>query len=210
MTLYIRKLYGAEARPYFESLVALKLLTFAPFPFLYTGNLETERAWLETYFCSSNSFIMLLEYNDHVVGACTGICGKDEEQNYRQPFLERGMNPDRIFFFGESMLLPEFRALGYGQIFYEEREKYALSLPEIEMSAACLLERPIVAPFASPDFARRKERYEKIWRDRGFKPVPGLLAQSHWCDQGSDVPTPKSYQIWLKDLAPGSKRLATA
>lgn len=210
MGIQIHKLYGAEAAPYFEALVALKRFTFAPFPFLYLGSLEAERAWFDTYLRSDHSFILLLEDQNNIVGACTGITGKDEDENYRRPFLQRGLDPDKIFFYGESMILPAYRSLGYGQLFYEERESYALRLSGIDTLAACILRRSDDHPLAPTDFAKRRQSYEGIWSSRGFNPVPGLTAAASWCDQGSDVTTTKTYQIWLKSLAERRRGLVSA
>lgn len=210
MGIQIHKLYGSEAEPYFEALVALKLLTFAPFPFLYHGSIETERAWFDTYLRSNQSFILLLEDQGHIVGACTGIGGKDEDENFRRPFIQRGLDPNNIFFYGESMILPAYRSLGYGQLFYEERESYALSLHGIDTLAACILHRPEDHPSTPKGFAKRRQSYEAIWSGRGFRPEQGLTATASWCDQGHTIATTKTYQIWLKSLAERRRGIVTA
>lgn len=52
---------------------------------------------------------MLARDGDRVVGAATGIPMADETKEFKQPFIDQGYNPETIFYFGESVLLPEYR-----------------------------------------------------------------------------------------------------
>lgn len=47
-----------------------------------------------------------------MVGAATGVPMADETNEFKGPFVEAGWNPDEIFYFGESALLPEYRGQG--------------------------------------------------------------------------------------------------
>lgn len=200
MTFRFLKLHGSEACRYFAPLVELKLATFAKFPYLYKGDIDSERAWLETYLRSDSSIILIVEHDGKIIGASTGIGGQDEDENYRKPFLDRGIDPATIFFYGESMVLPKYRGIGLGKVFYEQREKYARSLPGIKASAMCILQRGSEHPLAPATFDRSRDNYERIWEGRDFAALPNVTAAAEWQDLDTGVPTEKTFQVWLKLL----------
>jgi hypothetical protein len=48
----------------------------------------------------------------------------------KAPFIAAGGNVDHIFYFGESVLLPQFRGMGIGHHFFDEREAAARAAGE--------------------------------------------------------------------------------
>jgi hypothetical protein len=47
----------------------------------------------------------------------------DETDDVQAPFIQNGFDLNEIFYFGESILKPEYRGLGLGHLFFDEREK---------------------------------------------------------------------------------------
>ncbi|WPU64146.1 GNAT family N-acetyltransferase [Peredibacter starrii] len=195
MLNYLR-LSGEEARAFVNELAALRLKVFWDFPYLYEGTLEYEKNYLETYFKARHSFIFLVQDGDMIVGATTGIWAQEEEESFRKPFMDAGFDPSKVFYFGESVLLNEYRGKGIGKKFFQEREAYARSLPFIERLSFCAVERPV-------DHALRPKDYEPLdtfWHSQGFKKVPGLVTRYEWQDRNESSPTTKNMQFWMKDL----------
>ncbi|HAO32021.1 MAG TPA: GNAT family N-acetyltransferase, partial [Candidatus Competibacteraceae bacterium] len=54
-----------------------------------------------------------------------------------EPFVARGDDPRRIFYYGESVLLPDYRGLGLGKRFFEEREAHVRALGRFETVCFC-------------------------------------------------------------------------
>lgn len=195
MLNYLR-LSGEEARAFVNELAALRLKVFWDFPYLYEGTLEYEKNYLETYFKARHSFIFLVQDGDKIVGATTGIWAHEEEESFRKPFMDAGFDPSKVFYFGESVLLNEYRGKGIGKKFFQEREAHARSLPFIERLSFCAVERPV-------DHALRPKDYEPLdtfWYSQGFKKVPGLVTQYEWQDRNDSSPTIKNMQFWMKNL----------
>lgn len=193
MSLEILKTTGEEARAYVNELAALRLKVFWEYPYLYEGTLNYEKKYLETYFAAKNSFVLIVKDQGQVIGATTGIWAKEEEESLRKPFLMHGLDPASIFYFGESVLLKEYRGLGIGKLFFIEREKYARSLGFIEYIAFCAVVREEVAP---ADY----RPLDDFWKSQGFTPEPGLSTQYAWPDRGQTENTEKTMQYWLKKI----------
>ncbi|WP_207886039.1 GNAT family acetyltransferase [Pseudomonas sp. 30_B] len=192
----IRLLSGGAIRPFIDDLARLRITVFREFPYLYEGTPEYEANYLDTYVRSPWSLCVLVLDGDHVVGASTGLPLADETDEFQRPFLEQGWNPERIFYFGESVLLPAYRNTGLGLRFFEERERYARGLQRFDWCAFCAVQRP-------PDHPARPAGYrtlDEFWRRRGFTPHPELHTEYHWRDVGESGESAKPMSFWLKEL----------
>jgi GNAT superfamily N-acetyltransferase len=65
---------------------------------------------------------------EKVVGASTGLPMLRETPNIRKPFQDRGDDLSQIFYFSESVLLPEYRGKGVATLVLKELEKWSLEL----------------------------------------------------------------------------------
>lgn len=194
--LTILSLRGQQALPYVDQLAAVRTKVFSDFPYLYQGDLDYERKYLNTYFSSEKSFIVLVLDGKQVVGASTAIWLPQAEQAFQKPFIERGINPDEVCYYGESVLLADYRGRKLGQEFMNRREQFARSLPGVRTAAFCAVVRP-------KDHPRRPSDYrplDEFWRKIGFEPVPGMVAYFPWKDHDDKTETDKPLQFWLKSL----------
>lgn len=194
--LKYHRLSGSEARAFVHELAELRVKVFWDFPYLYEGTLEYEKKYLETYFQAKYSFIFLVEDEGKIVGATTGIWAQEEEESFRKPFDERGFNPENLFYFGESVLLPEYRGRGIGKKFFEEREAYARSLPFIKALSFCAVVRPADHELRPKDY----QPLDPFWRSQGFEMVPGMTTDYGWPDRGDNITTSKKMQFWMKKI----------
>lgn len=187
---------GKEARSFAKELASLRLRVFFDFPYLYEGNEEYEMKYLETYFRAQHSFLFLVEENQKIVGASTGIWAQEEEESFRTPFILNGMNPENIFYFGESVLLPEYRGRGLGKIFFEEREHFAKSLSFIQTLSFCAVERSDSHPLKPNNY----RPLNSFWESLGFQKENKLKTEYEWQDRGEKQATKKTMQYWIKHL----------
>jgi GNAT superfamily N-acetyltransferase len=194
--LKFHRLTGQEARAHTNALAELRLQIFWEYPYLYEGDLSYEKKYLETYFKAEHSFILLVEDNHKIVGATTGIWAKEEEESFRKPFEDHGYHPEKVFYFGESVLLPEYRGKGLGKKFFEEREAYARTLHFIKFLSFCAVER------GENHLLRPKDHrpLDIFWKQMGFSKVENLKTQYEWKDRGEDQQTKKEMQYWMKNI----------
>lgn len=196
MNLKTLRLNGEEARKYADDIAHLRLRVFNDFPYLYEGTLEYEKKYLETYFKAKHSFILLLKDGDQFIGATTGIWAQEEEESFRQPFVAQGIDPKQVFYFGESVLLPEYRGKGLGKVFFEEREAFARSLGFIEWLAFCAVVREENHPLRPKAFRPLNE----FWISQGFSKSPSLKTTYEWQDKDQNEVTKKNMEYWLKKI----------
>lgn len=190
------KLNGQEARSYTDELAKLRLKVFHDFPYLYEGSLEYEKNYLETYFKAKHSFLLLVRDQGKLVGATTAIWAQEEEASFREPFLRHGLDPKKILYFGESILLSEYRGLGVGKVFFAEREKFARSLDFVELMSFCAVQRKDDDPRKPQDY----RPLDSFWMSQGFHKESGLETEYEWPDIHESISSKKKMQFWMKWL----------
>ncbi|NVK40603.1 MAG: GNAT family N-acetyltransferase [Oceanospirillaceae bacterium] len=194
--MQIKTLCGEAIAPYIDDLARLRIEVFRAFPYLYDGDLEYERGYLSTYARSPESLFVLALDGDRVVGAATGVPMADETEEFKRPFVAAGWNPDEIFYFGESVLLPEYRGRGLGVRFFEERENYARGLGRFSHCAFCAVERPPDHPLRPRDYVPLND----FWTNRGYQHQPALRTEYRWKDVGETEESAKPMSFWLRAL----------
>lgn len=193
----IRLLHGAAIAPYIDDLARLRLTVFREFPYLYDGTLEAEAEYFATHASSGRSLVVLALDDGQVVGASTGLPLMDVAPAFQQPFLVQGRDPASVYYFADSMVLPQYRGQGLGVRFFIERESYAHKLAEFDCCAFCAVERPGAHP-------RRPSHYKPLhgfWRNRGFLHDPSLRTQYAWRDVDEQASSDKILSFWLKGLS---------
>jgi GNAT superfamily N-acetyltransferase len=194
-TLRLETFTGSAARPYIPELAKLRMTIFRDFPYLYEGDLAYEEKYLSTYTASPDSFLAIVFDGEKVVGATTAIPLLQETAEFKKPFMEHGYELAKIFYFGESLLYPQYRGQGIGVRFFEEREKQALSYGAT-LATFCAVERPDNHPLKPTGYRSLHE----FWRKRGFERSPVLQTSYSWKDVGDAEETFKPMVFWLKWL----------
>lgn len=187
---------GFEIEEVIQELAHLRITVFRAFPYLYEGSFEYEKEYLKTYINSSKSFLFSVYDGDKMVGATTCIPLSDETPDVQEPFIKAGMNLDKIFYFGESILLPEYRGLGLGHRFFDERESHAASFGMYSTTCFCGVVRPENHPLQPTDY----KPLDEFWTKRGYKKQPQLQSQFDWLDIGEQESTSKPMIYWSKEL----------
>ena len=196
MSVSIITLPGSEAQAYLGDVARLRITVFREYPYLYEGNKTYERKYLRGYLESAESVLVLAKDGDKVVGASTGIPLSCEPVSLQMPFLEKGFDARRIYYFGESVLLPDYRGQGIGVRFFEERENWALALPQVTTAAFCGVVRPDHHPLRPSGY----KPLDDFWTNRGYALAEGMLGKLSWKEINETEETEKPMQFWIKKL----------
>jgi len=186
---------GSAIQAFIPDAARLRITVFREWPYLYEGDDAYERNYLLTYSSHPDSLFVVAKAGDEVVGISTGIPLRDETEEVKAPFPAAGMDPESVFYFGESVLLPAWRGRGIGVRFFEERERFARSLPGIRHAAFCAVER-------APDHPARPADYlplDRFWTKRGFHKTT-LRTQFTWKETGEAEESSKGLTFWMKSL----------
>ena len=110
----IERLTGARLEALLPDLAWLRITVFRAFPYLYDGSLDYEQRYLQTYVRTPDSVIVGAFDGDRVVGASTGLPLAAEPASLTDTFTAHGFAVAEVFYFGESVLLPDYRGHGVG------------------------------------------------------------------------------------------------
>lgn len=190
----IERYSGKALEQYIPELARLRIEVFYDFPYLYDGDLDYEKEYLQTYINCPESVIVIAFDGDKVIGASTAIPMKYETDDVKRPFIKFGYNPDEIFYCGESVLNKNYRGLGIGVRFFEQREAHAEQLGGFKHICFCCVERPLDHPRRPADYVP----LDKFWNKRGYVKHPELTTTYVWKDLDEDKETPKPMTFWLK------------
>ncbi|MDR2011703.1 MAG: GNAT family N-acetyltransferase [Rhodanobacter sp.] len=192
----IRACQGSEVAPYLDAVAALRIRVFRDWPYLYAGDHAYETKYLATYARSAQSLFVLALDGERVIGASTGVPLTDETPAFQRPFVERGIALTEVFYFGESVLLHDYRGCGLGHRFFDERERHARRLGRFAMTAFCAVERAMDDP-RRPDGYRPNDVF---WTKRGYRRQDDMFCLLEWQEIGRDVPDSHHLRFWLRPL----------
>ncbi len=195
--LRIETLTGAAIGPWLADLGRLRTVVFRDWPYLYAGNDRYETDYLRTYERCPLAAVVVAFDGETPVGASTCLPLADETANITAPFRERGLDPARFFYFGESVLLPAYRGRGAGVAFFAAREAHARRVSDAAFACFCAVIRPPERP-ARPHGHVPLDRF---WRHRGFVSYPDLTCTMRWTDIGEPDETEKRLSFWIKSLS---------
>ena len=198
MPLRLQNFHGSELSPHLDALGCLRIAVFREYPYLYEGSLEYERDYLRTYLNSPQSLVVLAFAGAEIVGATTCLPMCDEEPEFHQAFVKAGYDISSICYFGESILLPEYRGHGIGKEFFARREAHARALPEIKLTTFCAVDRPEDHPLRPAGY----RPLDAFWLKQGYTKHPELQATFVWKEIGEDDESPKTLTFWVHALTP--------
>jgi GNAT superfamily N-acetyltransferase len=192
----IRTVSGEELVAAIPALARLRMTVFRDYPYLYDGSEAYEAEYLRTYTASGAAIAVLARDGDAIVGASTGIPMAHETAVFREPFARLGLDPARIFYCGESVLLPAYRGRGIYRAFFHGREDRARTLGGFTQICFCAVERPADHPLRPRGYVP----LDAVWRHFGYAPDPELTMQLAWTDIGQNESTQHPMRFWFKAL----------
>lgn len=200
MSIIVETLTSSTLEAALPALAQLRITVFRDWPYLYEGSLDYEKSYIAGFAASEDSVIVAARDGDQIVGAATAAPLRGHTDSFVPLFEEHGFNPDTIFYFGESVLLPAYRGRGIGHAFFDWRENHArkVSGPKAAYtrSAFCAVIRPQDHPLRPKDY----RPLDPFWIKRGYHKVDGMVGSLTWKDIDEPDATAKPMQFWMKLL----------
>jgi len=203
--LSIARFHGPGVEDHLRAIADLRMRVFRDWPYLYDGDEQTERDYLQIYLNSVRSFVLLVFDGDDLVGMTSAMPLADEDLRIQAPFHENGFDVQRVFYFPEAILLPAYRGRGLYRRFFHEREDHARSFGEYDWVTLCTVDRPRDHPAQPTDY----QPLDPIWQRFGFERRADIATTFAWLDVGDEAETTKPLVYWLKSLADAPVRMSS-
>lgn len=193
MTVAVRSLTSDEIVAAIDDLARLRIAVFAAFPYLYDGDAAYEADYLRAFARAPDAVLVAAFDGDRIVGAATASPMTAQNAEFRAPFEGRGIDTASMFYFGESVLLPDYRGRGIGHAFFDHREAHAARCGAQAMTFAAVV-RATDHPSRPPDYVP----LDAFWRKRGYAPLDGVVTALAWKEHGETEESAKPMQYWLR------------
>lgn len=193
--MIVEPLTGDDIAAAIPALARLRIAVFAEWPYLYAGDLAYEERYLSGFAAEEGALLVVARDGGTIVGASTASPLTGQDDDIRAPVAAAGHDLARICYFGESVLLPEYRGRGLGHAFFDAREEHTRTLGLTAAMFASVI-RP-ANHTARPDDYRPLDAF---WQARGYAPVAGLTCAIAWKDHGEEAEAPKPLQFWSRSL----------
>ena len=170
---------------------------FRDWPYLYDGTLAYEEKYLAKLAAAQGAIIVAAYDGEDDRGLRHGGAAEPRwRREFAEPFRARGFDIARIFYCGESVLLPAYRGRGLGHAFFDHREAQARALGGFTHVAFCAVVRPEDHPLRPKDYVP----LDAFWSKRGYAKAEGLVGRFAWKDIDQPAETEKPMQFWMKAL----------
>ncbi len=196
MALRIETFSGSALSPMLPALSRLRMAVFRAWPYLYEGDPAAEEDYLADFVRAPSAGLVVAFDGGDPVGCSTCVALAEEDAGLTGPFATIGVDPSRVFYFGESVLLPAYRGQGVGVAFFAAREAHARAVSDCDYAAFCAVVRPDDHPVRPPGHVP----LDAFWRRRGFTPYPGLMCHMMWREVGMADEIDHTLSFWIKSL----------
>ena len=186
---------GAAARPFLDEIARLRIAVFREFPYLYEGSHEYEMEYLSNYYCSEKSLLIVAKESTRIVGISTACPLTEAGPEFQAPIAAAGLDCDRMLYFGESVVLPEFRGKGLGHRFFDLREDWARRW-NLPITGFCAVVREPGHPCEPAGY----RSLESFWTSRGYRRRDDADVHLAWSEIGNpDSKVNHRLAYWLRD-----------
>lgn len=157
---------GVKLKKYIDTVSMLRIKIFKEFPYLYEGELNYERSYLEGYCQDPYSMLAVALINGNVVGVSTGIpllSSSTIISDAKKVFSQKNVDINDYYYYGEVMILPEFRGQGIIKKLYSAQDELIKTWGFNHVSILT-----VVRENNHPLKPRGYKSSDKMWRYLGF------------------------------------------
>lgn len=193
--LRVFHLQGCDARPHFADMARLRIELFREFPYLYQGDVDYEKAYLETYFSCPETNVLLVYAADAMIGFSTSIPLSSELPEIRAPYERCGLDTAEFLYLGEALLETPFRGQGILRVFHEFHENAARRAGK-RFTTLMTVDRPDDHPLRPAGHTPM----DVLLAHFGYEKLPGCAVCMEWHQADTCQTELNTLSVWLKEL----------
>lgn len=195
MSVSVAPVTGAGLAEVIPALAALRITVFRAFPYLYDGDAAYEADYLADFAAADGAVVVVARDGEAIVGAATAAPLRTQDKAWQAPLTAAGFDIGRCFYFGESVLLADYRGQGIGHAFFDHREAQARGYGATH-AAFC----SVIRADDHPARPANHRPLDSFWRGRGYVPLAGVTARFDWKTIGGSGEEPHELQYWMRAL----------
>ncbi|NGX45983.1 MAG: hypothetical protein K940chlam2_01164 [Chlamydiae bacterium] len=172
-------LKGKDILPYLDQVAQLRMGIYREWPYLYEGDLATEKNYLKVYAEAKDSLLVVATEGDQVIGIAIGLPLNESIEQIQDVFREKQVSMENCYYFADEVLIKEYR----GQIGLTMNQKFEQAVGELKRYGE-IYGFEIVREANDP---RKPEGYrslDPLWEKLGYGVIPGWEAHVEWLDVG--------------------------
>jgi GNAT superfamily N-acetyltransferase len=196
MSIRVEPLTGHALVAALPALARLRITVFREWPYLYDGTHDYEQNYVKKFATAESAVVVAAFDGDDIIGCATASPLRGHADAFAAAFANRDFDPDRLFYFGESVLLGSHRGRGVGHAFFDHREAHARRVGGYTHTTFCGVVRPADHPMRPATYVP----LDAFWRKRGYQKLDGVTGQFGWKDIGEDTETKKLMQFWIRPI----------
>ncbi|WP_327751621.1 GNAT family N-acetyltransferase [Sphingobium sp. SJ10-10] len=178
-----------------RALATLRMTVFRTWPYLYDGSLDYEAGYLAEFLSDADAILIVARIGEIPVGMATASPMATQSDAIKASFLAAGVDPRTVHYFGESVLLPQFRGQGVGHRFFDEREAAAKAA-----GADCAAFCAVVREENDPRRPAEVRDLADFWQKRGYRIAPRYDMRLAWKEVGQTHESDHLMRFWLKNI----------
>ena len=157
----IEVIKGKKVASLIPEFAQLRMTVFREYPYLYEGDFAEEFEYLVMYAKSSDSVFVIAKDGDRMIGAATGLPFSKSPQSIRDLFSKHRIKMESLFYFGELILLKEYRGHQIGQKMYDAFEQAVRKLGRYDRIAGMEIDHAASFINSSQDSGERGKARSK-------------------------------------------------
>jgi len=192
MTVTFQVLKGTQIKLIEKSFADLRITIFREYPYLYEGDLPTEKQYFAMF--GDNTLCIIAKDRSKVVGMIIGTPLQDIFKRLLEPLAE--VSIEKMFYLADILVVKSYRGQRIGHTLFELFEKEVRKI-------GCFTSIIIREILKSPGDQAKPSDYRSLdsfWDKRGFKKMEGISQQEQWTVIGDDTTSSHTMIYQVKNL----------
>lgn len=130
--IIVEELHGQQITNVADQLAALRMPTFQQYPYYHVSDLPHEQEYFAEFAQNPAAVVAVAYEGEKLIGFSTGIpllsdtpLFKAIADKFKQAFGIVGLDASEFYYYGDVILIPEYRGKGIASLLYQVREKQA-------------------------------------------------------------------------------------